>query len=172
MALGGPNIYPGIIGGCLNPDAHKYDSRRETLVHSQRVGELMMAMVKEMLDRSTCHDRSKTEPPEVAVFDEYTPRLKKMEYGSEEYRDCLAGMSEGLKHHYASNPHHPEHHADGVAGMTLVDLVEMLADWKAATERMENGDLSKSLEIQQGRFGLPGMLVSILRNTAEHFGWL
>jgi hypothetical protein len=53
-----------------------YDSRPATLFHSQRVGELMVQVVKEALDRSTCHDRSKTEPPEVDVFDEFTPKLK------------------------------------------------------------------------------------------------
>ena len=42
----------------------------------------------------------------------------------------------------------------GVNDMTLVDLVEMLADWKAATERHDDGDLAKSLEIQRERFGL------------------
>jgi hypothetical protein len=49
-----------------------YDSRPATLFHSQRVGELMVQVVKETLDRSTCHDRSKTETPEVEVFDEFT----------------------------------------------------------------------------------------------------
>jgi Family of unknown function (DUF5662) len=54
--------------------------------------------------------------------------------------------------------------------MTLVDLIEMLADWKAATERRDDGDLAKSLEIQQERFGLSDQVVAILRNTAERFG--
>jgi uncharacterized protein DUF5662 len=149
-----------------------YDSRRETLVHSQRVGELMVAVVKELLDRSTCHDRSKTEPPEVDVFDEFTPKLKDSTYGSDEYKGYLDAMGEGLAHHYASNRHHPEHFENGVNGMTLVDLVEMLADWKAATERHADGDLAKSLDIQHDRFGLSDQLSQILRNTAEEFGWL
>lgn len=150
----------------------EYDSRPDTLAHSQRVGELIVAMVGELLERSTCHDRSKTLPPEVGIFDEYSPKLKQMTYGSQEYKDCLTGMGEGLQHHYAANRHHPEHFAEGVAGMTLVDVVEMLADWKAATERMADGDLGKSLEIQRERFGLSDQVVSILRNTAEQFGWL
>lgn len=148
-----------------------YDSRADTLVHSQRVGELMVQVVKELLDRSTCHDRSKTEAPEVEVFDEFTPKLKTSTYGSNEYKGYLAAMGEGLAHHYAANRHHPEHFADGVNGMTLVDLVEMLADWKAATERHADGDLTRSLGINRDRFGLSGQLVEILNNTAEHFGW-
>jgi Family of unknown function (DUF5662) len=54
-----------------------YDSRPATLLHIQRVGELMVEVLKEALDRSTCHDRSKTEPPEVEVFDEFTPKLRR-----------------------------------------------------------------------------------------------
>lgn len=150
----------------------EYDSRPDTLAHSQRVGELMVQMIKEVLDRSTCHDRSKTEPPEVDVFDEFTPKLKTSTYGSDEYKGFLASMGEGLEHHYASNRHHPEHFANGVNDMTLVDLIEMLADWKAATERHTDGDLAKSLNIQQGRFGLSDQLLEILWNTAVHFGWL
>ncbi len=149
-----------------------YDSRADTLLHSQRVGELMVQLVTEALQRSTCHDRSKTLPPEVDTFDEFTPKLKHSTYGSDEYKGFLEAMGEGLAHHYASNRHHPEHFVNGVNDMTLVDLIEMLADWKAATERHADGDLAKSLDIQRERFGLTDQLVAILRNTAEHFGWL
>jgi hypothetical protein len=34
-------------------------------------------------------------------------------------------------------------------------LIEMLADWKAATERHHDGDLAKSLEIHRERFVSP-----------------
>lgn len=150
----------------------EFDSRPETLVHSQRVGSLIGEIVKALLDRSWSHDRSKTESPEVDVFNEYTPKLKHSTYGSDEYKGFLKGMGEGLAHHYASNRHHPEHFANGVNGMTLVDVMEMLADWKAATERHADGDLARSLVIQQERFGLSDQLVAILRNTAEAYGWL
>ena len=33
------------------------------------------------------------------------------------------------------NRHHPEYYEDGIAGMTLVDLEEMLSDWEAASHR-------------------------------------
>lgn len=149
-----------------------YDSRPETFMHSQRVGELVIHIVKELLGRATCHDRSKTLPPEVDTFDEFTPKLKHSTYGSDEYRGYLEAMGEGLAHHYAHNRHHPEHFPNGINDMTLVDLVEMLADWKAATERHADGDLARSLEIQRERFDISDQLAGILRNTAERFGWL
>jgi hypothetical protein len=81
-------------------------------------------------------------------------------------------MGDGLRHHYDHNRHHPEHFSDGVNGMTLVDLIEMLADWKAATERHADGNLGKSLVIQQSRFNLSAQLADILWNTATDAGWL
>jgi hypothetical protein len=149
-----------------------YDSRPATYVHSQRVAELIMQLVKELLDRSTCHDRSKALPPEVEVFDEFTPKLKASTYGSDEYNGFLEAMGVGLRHHYANNRHHPEHFDTGIEGMNLVDVLEMLADWKAATERHDDGDLAKSLEIQRARFGLSDQLVNLLTNTARDVGWL
>lgn len=149
-----------------------YDSTADTLKHSQRVGELMTQPIRELVDRSVCHDRSKTEDPELAVFNEFTPKLRDSTYGSEEYKGFLAEMKVGLDHHYAANRHHPEHFEDGIGGMTLVDLIEMLVDWAAATERHADGSLIRSLSIQKERFGISDQLEAILWSTARHFGWL
>lgn len=149
-----------------------YDSTGDTLRHSLRVGALMGQAIKELVDRSVRHDLSKTEPPELEVFNRVTPRLQGLTYGTGEYRAALADMGEGLAHHYAANRHHPEHFADGVNNMTLVDLIEVLADWKAATERHATGSLADSLNVQRDRFGLNVQLLAILRNTAAYFGWL
>jgi hypothetical protein len=51
--------------------------------------------------------------------------------------------------------------------MNLVDLLEMVCDWKAATLRHANGDIEKSLEINQKRFGYSDELKAILRNTVK-----
>lgn len=149
-----------------------YDSRVETLEHSRRVGELIHQLVEVLLYRSTHHDLSKTESPEVEVFDLYTPKLKGVVYGSEEYRSYLTAMGDALAHHYKHNPHHPEHHQNGVNDMTLVDLIEMLADWKAATERHDSGSLSNSLIYNKKRFGISDQLQSILVRTATEALWL
>jgi hypothetical protein len=148
------------------------DSTVATLRHSRRVDELLLELMWEIGLRVTHHDESKLEDPEKAIFDEFTPKLRDTTYGSDEYKGYLKEMGVALQHHYANNRHHPEHFENGVDGMTLVDLVEMLADWKAATERHADGDLARSLEIQKERFGLTHQLVSILRNTAVEAGWL
>ena len=150
-----------------------YDSSLDTLRHSRRVDELLLQMIVSIQERLTRHDKSKLEDPEKAIFDEYSPKLAQTEYGSEEYKQQLKEMQVALDHHYAHNRHHPEHFGEaGVWGMTLVDVVEMLADWKAASERGKNGDLGKSLPIQRQRFELDSQLYLILSNTARELGWL
>jgi hypothetical protein len=74
-------------------------------------------------------------------------------------------MKVGLDHHYAANTHHPEHYPDGIQGMNLLDVLEMLCDWKAATMRHNNGDIRKSIEINQQRFGYSDELKTLLLNT-------
>lgn len=150
----------------------EYDSTLDTLKHSRRVDALLQQTIQRLLGRIGQHDESKMHDPEKAIFDEFTPKLKDSTYGSDEYKSFLADMGEGLAHHYANNRHHPEHFQDGISGMTLIDVIEMLADWKAATERHDNGDLGKSLEIQRERFSMSDDLYSVLLNTARRLGWL
>lgn len=62
------------------------------------------------------------------------------------------------------------HRSDGgIEGMTLIDLIEMLCDWKAASERHADGDVIKSIEINTGRFQIGDHLRMILLNTAKEF---
>jgi hypothetical protein len=152
-----------------------YDSRPATFEHSLRVGGLIIQLATDLLGRATTHDLSKTRPPEVEGFDRASWRLKTMAYDSPEYAASRAELADTLAHHYAHNRHHPEHFGDaGVNGMALVDLVEMLADWKAATERMRTGtgDLAKSIQINKERFGLSDQLTQILVNTGIALGWI
>lgn len=60
----------------------------------------------------------------------------------------------------------------GVNGMSLLDVLEMLVDWKAAGERHNDGSIERSLEVNRERFKISPQLQSILENTAREFGWL
>ncbi|MFC1431555.1 DUF5662 family protein [Streptacidiphilus sp. N1-3] len=149
-----------------------FDSTADTLRHSLRVADLMGGPIKELIDRSVRHDLSKTREPELSTYDRFAPGLREAAYGTEEHSALVGAMAEGLRHHYAHNRHHPEHFPDGINGMTLVDLIEMLADWKAATERGQDGDLARSLQVNRERFGITAQLMAILSNTARHYQWL
>lgn len=145
------------------------DSRAETLQHIQQVRNLLDRMVVKLLERGEKHDQSKLEPPELPIFDEYTEKLRGMTYGSEEYKKALEGMGPALMHHYQVARHHPEHWPNGVRDMNLVDVVELFCDWLAATKRHADGDILKSLKINQRRFGMSDELTSILLNTVAIF---
>lgn len=138
----------------------------DTFRHIERVRNLLNMCASMLLMRGELHDQSKLESPEVEAFTEFTPKLATSEYGSEEYKGYLAAMKPALDHHYAKNPHHPEHHADGVNDMNLLDILEMFVDWKAASERHETGNIHDSININQKRFGLSDQLTQILHNTA------
>jgi hypothetical protein len=141
------------------------ETRAETDKHINEVAKRLCFAADAILLRAGAHDASKNEFPEVEVFAEFTPKLKGLTYNSDEYKACLSAMGPALAHHYAANRHHPEHFTDGVNGMTLIDLLEMLADWKAATLRHSNGDIHKSIEQNKARFGLSDQLARIFENT-------
>lgn len=149
-----------------------YDSTADTLEHIDKVQGRMADAVQRLARRALAHDASKLESPEKEAFDAVTPALRGLTYGSLEYHANTARLGEALKHHYANNSHHPEHYPDGIAGMSLLDLVEMLCDWKAASERHADGDIARSLRINRERFGIGEQLAAILENTAVELEWM
>lgn len=150
----------------------QYDSRIDTYAHIARVRELMNECAKKTIDRGDAHDQSKLVSPEKEAFDALVPKLKDFAYGSDEYRACLREIKPALEHHYAQNCHHPEHFKDGIAGMSLFDLVEMLMDWKAASERMKDGgNIARSIETNTERFTISPQLNQVLKNTVAEMGW-
>lgn len=144
-------------------------TNNETFRHIERVRNLLNLMIRELTIRGELHDQSKLSSPEVETFTEFTNKLAACTYGSAEYNANKEAMKSALEHHYANNRHHPEHHLDGVNDMNLIDILEMLCDWKAASERHSNGNIKKSIEINADRFGLSPQLVNILENTAKMF---
>lgn len=146
----------------------KYDSKEDTEEHIRRVDLYLTKCIYELSARACNHDRDKVEDPtEKRLFDEYTPKLKDCTYGSDEYKSYLEGLKEGLSIHYKNNRHHPEHFENGIKEMNLIDLLEMICDWKAASERHADGDVYKSIELNQKRFGYSDELKSILKNTVD-----
>lgn len=149
----------------------KYDSKPDTLLHIKRVSQLLTEASIELIRRANVHDNSKLNSPEKEFFDEYTPKLAGCTYGSEEYKQFLSELKIGLDHHYKNNSHHPEHYEKGVDGMDLFDLIEMFFDWKAASERHNDGNIYKSITVNQKRFLLSDQVALIFQNTAKNLGY-
>lgn len=141
----------------------------KTLRHIETVRNFIDAVISEFIHRAQQHDQSKLEPPESEIFEEYTPKLRSVAYNSDEYHATMKKMKVAIDHHVAVNKHHPEHFKDGINDMTLIDLIEMLCDWKASSLRQNDGNLNKSVEINAKRFGIETQLARILYNTVK---WL
>jgi hypothetical protein len=54
--------------------------------------------------------------------------------------------------------------------MNIIDLIEMLCDWVAASKRIKNGDFLKSLSYNKRRFGLSSQLMHIITNSIGQLG--
>ena len=144
-------------------------ARFQTMRHMETVRNYLNVCVRELLLRGECHDQSKLESPEVESYDAITHQLRGLTYGSDEYRAVLRAHKPAITHHYQHNRHHPEHFPNGYKDMTLLDLLEMLCDWKAAGLRHADGDIYRSLDINHQRFGYSYELHQILKNTVD---WL
>lgn len=179
-----------------------YDSADDTNEHILKVRGFILETMNNLSARMESHDRSKLESPEKEMFDDFTPLLRDSTYGSPEYKRALADMGSALEHHYFNNSHHPEFYGSkecpncyetfsketqapcprcnhgelnirpNIAGMSLLDLLEMLCDWKAASLRHSDGDFAQSLAINQVRFTISPDLFEILSNTAKELKWL
>ncbi len=102
--------------------------------------------------RGLIHDFSKYRWTEASLLARVIFKLKGSTYGSKEYKETLKFLKPMTDSHYKKNRHHPEYHKNGIKDMTEIDKLEMIADWQAATQRHGNGDLFKSIEINQSRF--------------------
>lgn len=139
----------------------------KTMRHIETVRNHLNTVVKELLIRGEQHDQSKLESPEVEIFDEFTPQLRGLTYGSPEYKECMKKIKPAVDHHNSVNRHHPEHHLNGIKDMTLIDLIEMLCDWKASSMRQNDGNILKSIEMNQKRFKYSNELKQIFDNTVK-----
>lgn len=147
------------------------ESQKDTINHIAKVQSNLSTVIYNLNDRRTMHDRSKLEEPELSGYEGLSQALKGLTYGTPEHRAAFAPYKEIIQHHYASNRHHPEHWQMGVTDMSLLDIIEMLADWKAANDR-NGGDFGHSIQVSVSRFRISEQLHAILINTAKELGWL
>ena len=139
----------------------------QIMQHIERLRNLLNRMAIQLLQRGELHDQSKLKAPEIAAYTANFHLLKDFTFGSPEYEANKAktGMNEALAHHYAQNRHHPEHFKHGLSDMDMIDVLEMLCDWKASSELQLNGNLRKSIEVNGRRFGMSSDLIRLFENT-------
>lgn len=73
--------------------------------------------------------------------------------------------------HFASNPHHPEYHENGVRDMSIFDILELMADWKITSRAKVNTTFDQYLNEQFAVYDVPEYVQSIIRQTAKQLNW-
>ena len=141
-----------------------YDSTEDTKAHIAEVAYLLKECAAQLEKRARLHDQSKFSVAEKPFYDFYIPAIKSAEYGSEIYRLSVEKLDTALEHHYANNSHHPEYYKNGIAGMNLFDVIEMLCDWMSRSD-----DIEGSIEYLGAKYYMPYELISILKNTADYW---
>ena len=120
----------------------------------------------------TDYDSRADTEPEKSFYDQWRPVLSAMQYNSPEYLAAIKQLQPAIQHHYEANSHHPEHYHNGIDGMTLLDLIEMLVDWKAAIERKNSDEyVLANWERTKQRFQIEPQLAAIIENTVTELGW-
>lgn len=149
------------------------DSTQNTLDHIGKVQTRIAEFQAALDQRAALHDQSKLKEPEKSGYDRLGTLLHSVTYGTPEYYVVMNDpqIKGAIRHHVENNSHHPEAHEGGVNGMSLLDLVEMFADWKAASERGGGVSFAKGLAINVERFGINDQLAAILANTVKELGW-
>lgn len=140
----------------------------DTWEHIHTIQRVMHLMVKELMDRMLTHDQSKLTRPEVTLFSKHNEdEVRRITFNSPAYQQKLRRLKPALDNHYYNNRHHPEHFERGINDMTLIDVLEMLCDWKASSMRNKEGDIYKSIDKCVERFNISPQLAQILVNTAD-----
>jgi hypothetical protein len=156
------------VGGCSDMGV---SMSQDTVDHVKKVRDNLFVIRNKLAYRANVHDASKMQEPELSGYAEMTETFKGKHYGTPEYMATIALFKPIVDHHYRHNSHHPEHWPNGVADMSLLDIIEMLADWKAANDR-RGGDFAKSIQVSIERFKISEQLGAILLNTAKELGYL
>jgi hypothetical protein len=112
-----------------------------------------------IVEQASVHDASKYKDPEVEPYKHITWQYKMKQDGGSYNppKDLSDKMTEASNHHVTSNRHHPEFHQERKAGlinredrdkppaemvdgtkMNDVDIAEMVADWMAMSEELND----------------------------------
>ena len=150
----------------------EFEVLTDTLIHISEVQQELEKFIHELRLRGILHDRSKLQEPEFSIFVKTRPEFKKINYGTPEYDAIIEKARVAVDHHHETNRHHTGYHKEGVLGMNLIDIIEMICDWKAAARRSPDLTFEDSLPKAFDRYEITGSLRAIIVNTLNDLGWL
>lgn len=163
-------IFKFIAGYCwtqIQTTIHRINVLRNIVILTHNIEQ---KNVWKLYWRGWKHDLSKYRWSEASYFAKTIFDLKHSTYGSDEYKKMLEEIKPAIENHYKRNRHHPEYHKNGFEDMIELDKLELVADWQSATKRHKNGDIFKSIEINQSRFGYDNETKEWLISMAKKLG--
>lgn len=92
------------------------------------------SIIYELSKRMINHDNSKIEYlPEFNLYKDVVYKLNGLEHGTKEHTEAKKQLDQGFEIHCINNRHHPEHfNSEGICGMNIYDIIEMILDWCSA----------------------------------------
>lgn len=150
----------------------KFDFLNDTILHVSEVQENLEIIASELRKRGFAHDRTKFQELEFDGFVSTREKFKKANYGSPEYQECIELTKPAVDHHYKNNRHHTGFHKEGINDMSLIDIIEMIADWKAAARRSPDKKLEDTLDYAIKKYKIEPQLAKILINTLTTLKWI
>lgn len=150
----------------------EFDFICDTLLHVTEVSENLEIIAGKLRQRGFAHDRTKFQQLEFDGFVSTREKFKKANYGSPEYQECIELTKPAVEHHYSKNRHHTAFHKNGINDMTFIDIIEMIADWRAAARRSPDKKLVDTLDYAKKKYKIDDQLFRIMKNTLSELGWI
>ena len=144
----------------------------DTIMHISEVQENLSQMRAILEARGISHDRTKFLAIEFDAFVKARPKFKKANYGSPEYQECVDMIKPSIEHHHANNRHHTAFHKGSFSDMNLFDVLEMLADWKAASRRSPDLSFADSLPKAFEKYSIPEDMQKHIMATLKYLKWI
>lgn len=137
--------------------------------HRETVADFLYFFADYFRKRAREHDRSKLQFEEFEGFAQINKVARNHAYGTPEYDKSMEEAKEpgGCIHiHFGRNAHHPEFH-NREASMGLLDIMEMVMDWKAASMTYGTNTLAESLPKQLERFNFSDWQVEVIKQMVR-----
>lgn len=131
---------------------------KDTTKHIENVIRYMRSIINQLADRADSHDESMLIEPEASEFNKIGGVNSLFHFNSTMSKNIL-------DHHYKNNTHHIEHYDNGIPDMDLLDVIEMLCDWKDLSKR-HDVDLIDYIKRNKEVYSYTDEICSILCNTA------
>lgn len=118
-----------------------------------------------LMSRADVHDLSKFSPDELGGMIAIDRIADEKGLNSPEYMAALSGPA--IQLHHSRHSHHPEYHQNGIRSMSLLDLIEMVCDWKAANQLRGHPEWNESVNMMTERLNLPGEYLLLIQLIAR-----